>query len=267
MLTVTQQFKDALKSSIKDVSGYIVLQDGTELRPEGDLQSYTIDSIGDLFKTSMSKITVILLGEHHLEGNAIDVYYGVYYDDQYNYVLRGKFQITEAAYKKDTETTVLTGYDNMMQFQVGYTPVGAYPSTLYEYLQALCSLAGVVLENTEINNGTLIMEEDYYANVEEATARDVLEDICEASASLALINPQGNLELRQVEDNGEVLTYSELIQYKIEDYWGSINSLVLSRQPQNDDVFIRDDEDINQPTTRNVLDLTKFTVTYSAEDD
>lgn len=267
MLTVSQQFKDALKSPVKEVSGYIVLQDGTELRPEGSLQKYTIESIGELFKTAMSKITVTLLGEHHLEGSAMDVYYGVYYEGQYNYVLRGKFQVTEAVYKKDTETTVLTGYDNMIQFQVDYTTVGTYPSTLYEYLQAVCSLAGVVLENTEINNGTLLMEEDYYANVEEASARDVLEDICEASASFALINSQGNLELRQIEDTGETLTYADLIEYKIEDYWGGINSLVLSRQPQNDDVFIRNEEDINSPTTKNLLDLTKFTVTYSSEDD
>ena len=264
MLTVTQQFKDAIKSPIKDVSGYIVLQDGTELRPEGDLQSYTIDSIGDLFKTSMSKITVTILGEHRLEGSAIDAYYGVYYDDQYNYVLRGKFQITEAVYKKDTETTVLTGYDNMMEFMKPYQRVSDFPTTLALFLQALAAGVGVPLNTETVYNGNLPMPEDYWATIPEATYRDVLKEICEVTVSNARINPQGELELIPItHDSGETLTYDNLIDYKLEDSWGKVNSLVLSRQPQNDDVFEQDEEAINAPTNRNILDLNKFNVGYT----
>lgn len=267
MITVTQEFKDALRAPVKDVSGYLVLEDGTQILPDGDLQRYTIDTVGGLLRTAMSKITISLLGEHNLVDESIEVFYGVYYNGQYNYVQRGKFNIYEAKYKKDTDTTELIGYDNMMLFATEYTTVGTYPTTLYEYLQFVASLVGVTVESTEIYNGTLTMEQDYYANVEEITIRDVLEDICEASSSYALINYKGNLELRQIEDTGEVLTYDDLMKYELGDYWGEINSVVLSRQPQNDDVYLSDELSINAPTTKNLLDLRKFRTTYSAEDD
>lgn len=266
MLAVTQEFKDALRAPVKRTSGYLVLQDGTQLLPSGDLQSYTIHSVGGFLRTAMSKITVNLLGEHNLTGSTADVYYGVEINGTFEYVLRGQFNIADAQYKKDKDTTVLTGYDNMLNFQTTYSTVGVYPTNLYTYLQAICSLAGVVLENTVIFNGDLEIAEDYYQSVGELTVRDVLEDICEASASYALINPLGHLELRQITTTGENLTYANMKEYEMGDYWGGINSLVFSRQPQNDDVFFRDDTDINSPTTHNVLDLNKFSVGYKTED-
>lgn len=266
MLTVTPEFKQALRSSVKRVSGYFVLQDGTEYLPGEDLRDYTIESVGGFLRTAMSKATITLKHEHELAGEIADVHYGVEYDGDFHYVQVGKYEIIDATYKKDTELTTLTGYDNMHRFEQPYTSVGTFPTTLYDYLQAICSLAGVVLENAEIYNGDLSIPEDYYQTMSEYTIRDVLEDICEASASYALINPDGNLELRQVADTGETLTYSDLIEYELGDYWGGINSLVLSRQPQNDDVYTRNDDDINAPTTRNVLDLNKFDVGYKVED-
>ena len=266
MITVTQEFKDALKASIKTVSGYLELSDGTQILPGEELQSYTVQSTGGFLRTAMSKLTVKLLGEHELANELIDVYYGVEYGGSMNYVLKGKFNITEVVYQKDTNTTTLTGYDNMIKFTTDYVTVGTYPTTLYDYLQAVSSLAGIALENSTIFNGGLTLTEDYYQNIDEYTVRDVLEDICEASASYALINANGNLELRQITNTEDVIGYDQLLQYEIGDYWGGINSLVLSRQPQNDDVFYRDDVDINTPTNRNLLDFNKFSVGYKAED-
>lgn len=267
MLTVNQDFKNALQAPIKQVSGYLVLQDGTTVLPSGDLQKFTISSTGGFLRTAMSKFTATITGEHQLIGTTLDAYYGVFYDDEWNYALKGKFQITDAAYKKDKNCTEITGYDNMIRFQSDYTPTGIYPMTLYGYLVAICSLAGVVLANGSIYNGSLTIPEDYYQNINEYTIRDILEDICEASASHAVINAEGELELRQVVDTGETFTYENFIEYEIGDKYGGVNSLVLSRQPQNDDVFVRDEDSINAPTTRNILDLTRFRVGYSMEED
>lgn len=267
MLSVSTDFKNTMQNPIKHVSGYIVLQDGTEIHADGDLVKYTISSTGDFLKTAMSQLQATVLGENNaLIGTMVDVYYGTLIDGEWEYVLRGKFNITEAKYNKDSGSTEVLGYDNMIQFSVAYVPVGDYPTTLYGYLTAVCSGAGVVLENDTIFNGTLTIESDLYENVEEFTFRDVLEDICEVSASYALINANGNVELRQVTDTGEELTYDNLLNYSLGDAYGGVNSLVLSRQPQNDDVYVQDEIDINTPTTRNILDLNKFNVTYSTEE-
>jgi hypothetical protein len=267
MLQVTPSFKAAIQEPIKRVDGYIVLQDGTQVGSDGDLKSYTVNSTGDFLKTSMSQIKATLIGEYdNIKGTMIDVYYGVFVDSQWEYVLKGKFNITEASYKKDSDTTEFEGYDNMLHFIVPYSPVGLYPTTLLGYLSALCAGAGVVLENTAIFNGTLIVGEDYYKNISEYTFRDVLEDICEASASYAVIGANGNLQLRQVNQTGEIITYENLLSFNTGDKYGGINTLVLSRQPQNDDLYMRDEVDVNRPMTRNILDLNRFKVTYAAEE-
>lgn len=265
MLAVSPAFKTAMTAPTKELSGYLVLQDGTQVASDGDLETFSIEAVGDFLKASMKKITITLLGEYsQIKGTAIDVFYGVKVGNEFEYILLGKFNITEALFKKTTDTTEVTGYDNMLHFAVNYSPVGAYPTTLLGYLTALCAGAGVVLENETIYNGSIAVPEDYYQNIQDYTFRDVLEDVCELSASYALINPQGNLELRQIADTGETITYDNIFKFETGELYGGINSLVLSRQPQNDDVYIQYADDINRPTTKNILNLNKFNVTYSA---
>lgn len=267
MITVSPEFKDALRQPIKQTSGYLELEDGTQWLPSGILQKFTVDSVGGFLRTAMSKITITLKGERKFAGSEVKAFYGVFTaDDVWEYVQKGVFTISEAKYNKDKDLTVLTGYDNMAKFNIDYVTVGAFPTTLFEYLQAISSLAGVALENETIYNGDLSVDEDLYVNIGEYTIRDVLEDVCEASASYAVINANGNVELRQITDTGDNLTYSDMIKYEFGDYWGGINALVLSRQPQNDDVAVRNLPDINAPTTRNVLNLNAFTVGYKTND-
>lgn len=266
MITVTTDFKDALKAPIKQVSGYLELEDGTQFLPGGILQKYTIDSVGGFLRTAMSKITVTLKGEQKYQGNQVSAFYGVQVDGDMEYVQKGVFTFSDVKYDKKKDVTVLIGYDNMVLFNADYVTVGNYPTTLFEYLQAITSLAGVPLENESIYNGEISVDEDFYMNVGVYSIREVLEDICEASASFAVITPSGNLQLRQITDTGDELDYSNLLSHELGDYWGGINAVVLSRQPQNDDVAVRNMPDINAPTTRNLLNLNAFNVGYKTED-
>ena len=263
MLTVSQNFKDALQNPIKRVSGYIVLPGGTQVSADDDLVTFTIEHTGELLNTAMARLKAVLIGEYDLIGSMVDVYYGVEIDGEFDYNRKGKFTITTAPYKKDENKTEIEGYDNMLQFAKEYTSVSNFPVSLFQYLQAVCSGAGVILENESIYNGSLEIPEDYYIDIPDTTYRDVLREICEVTGTNGRILPNGNLLLEQSQDTGEMLTYDNLLRYKLGEKYGAINSLVLSRQPQNDDVFLRNEEDINTPTTRNILDLNKFNVTYS----
>lgn len=269
MLNVSSEFKTAMQQPTKEVQGYIVLQDGTEVRPEGDLQQYTIERTGGLLKTAMSKLNLTLLTKYEeLTGTTLDVFYGVYTaNEEFEYAQLGKFEITKAEYIEDQGVTRLEGYDNMLKFHKEYTSVTDFPTTLYEFLQAVCSGAGVVLKNETIYNGELSVPDEYYAEIPDLTFRDVLQQICEVAASSARITTDGQLELIQLSDTGEELTYDNLMKYKIGDEWGGVNSIVLAREPQEDNVFLRDEDDINRPTNRNIFDLNKFDVTYSQGDE
>lgn len=145
MITVSPELKSALRENIKQVSGYLELEDGTQFLPGGVLQKFTVDSVGGFLRTAMSKITVTLKGNQDYTGSEIKAFYGVY-TDEWEYVQKGVFTFTEVKYDKTKDLTVLTGYDNMANFNADYVTVGNYPTTLFEYLQAICSLAGVALE-------------------------------------------------------------------------------------------------------------------------
>jgi len=271
MINVSPAFKTAMQDPIKRVTGYLTLQDGTDILPTGDLEKYTIETIGGsnttggLLKTTMRKCTIILLGSHlDLQGVSMDVFYGVEVTGAFEYALSGKFTVSEATFNRDENKTELIAYDNMQKFYIDYSAVAVFPTTLFGFLRAICSGAGVELENTTLYNGDLPIDEDYYTDIQDTKFRDVVEDIAEVSATQARILPSGNLYLAPINDTGEVITYENLLKYSTGDKWGSVNSIVLSRSPQNDNVFKQDEADINSPTNRNILDFNKFNETYSA---
>ncbi len=265
MLVVSADFKQAITAPVKEVTGYLRLEDERIIPSDGELKQFTITATGKMLNTSMKKLVAFVEGQQdELSNTTIDVYYGVKLpSEEYEYVLQGKFLITKTEYLADTNQTKLEGYDNMLRFAKEYTSVSNFPVSLFQYLQAVCSGAGVILENESIYNGSLEIPEDYYIDIPDTTYRDVLREICEVTGTNGRILPNGNLLLEQSQDTGEILTYDNLLRYKLGEKYGAINSLVLSRQPQNDDVFLRNEEDINTPTTRNILDLNKFNVTYS----
>ena len=265
MLQVSPEFKTAIQAPTKRVLGYIKLADGTEVHPSGDLVKFSIQGIGELLKPSMKQLDLTLVGDYlNLKDQSITVFYGVEVNGTFEYEQVGVFTILEVSRTKDTDDTVLKGYDNMVQFMKPYQPVSDFPTTLQPFLQALAAGAGVPLATSDVYNGALSIPEDYWATIPEATYRDVLKEICEVSVSNARMNATGELELIPIDlQTGETLTYENLLEYKLEESWGKVNSLVLSRQPQNDDVFLQDEEAINTPTNRNILDLNKFSVGYS----
>ena len=270
MIDVSLAFKAAMQDPIKKVTGYLTLQDGTNVLPSGDLEQYTIETVGGskatggLLKTTMRKCSITLIGEHTgLQGISMDVFYGVEVDSAFEYALLGKFEVSEIIFKRDEDKTELIAYDNMQKFYSDYSAVATFPTTLFNYLQAVCSGAGVELENDTLYNGELPIDEDYYTDIQDTKFRDVVEDIAEASATQARILPNGNLYLAAINDTGETVTYDNLLKYSTGDKWGGVNSIVLSRSPSNDNVYKRDEADIVSPTNRNILDFAKFRQTYT----
>lgn len=274
MIPVLPDFKTEMLKDIKNVKARIVLQDGTEINPDGDLQSVKLDWAGatstPLLKTAMRKAEIKIFGEHDLTGKAMDIFIRVYKEDSDEWleVLQGKFEASKSEYSKDTEVTTVTAYDNMMRFYSPYQSTAVFPTTLLEYLQSIASAVGVQLVNTDLPIlGALTIDVDPFASISEASYRDALEDICEVSTTQAIITPEGWLHLRQITDTEETLTPDNLIEFSTGEVWGGVNSVVLAREPQTgDDIYQQDEDDINSPTTRNILNMNAFIPTYTNEE-
>lgn len=262
MIEVSEQFKEAMKQPVKEVFAYIETEE-ENITSDGSLISYKIVGEANLCGTLMKQCEISLMGEYeHLKDTQIAIWLGtpvmveleepyedengemVYEVENVEYIAQGYFLITETSLSKDKDKTTLKGFDLMIKTCTIYTEVFEYPMSLFDFTKAICKECGLELANDTFINHDLEIGIDYYSNIYQITYRDILTEIAECTCSIAMINDEGQLEFKKPKETGETLTYDNLIDLEVQQKYGPINSVVLSRQPQQDNVFLRDDESI-----------------------
>lgn len=159
----------------------------------------------------------------------------------------GTFTVKDAEYKDETGSVVLTCYDLMLAAMTPYSPVVSFKGasedagtqvTLGQYLQAVCDVLGIELATpTFVNHDATVDEEKYNA---EYTFRDVLTEIAQAAAGTIAIK-NDKLWVLYPTQTEKVVEPSNLKSIKIGEQFGPVNSVVLSRTPQEDNIFQKDD--------------------------
>ena len=99
--------------------------------------------------------------------------------------------------------------------------------------------------------------EDLWGNISGTTYRDILEEIAGATATIAVIGGgDDTLDFRTapISAASETLTEANLITSKVAEEWGKASSVVLSRQPQNDNVAAVDEYLVQSGTGKNLFD-------------
>lgn len=126
---------------------------------------------------------------------------------------------------------------------------------------------------TNLPNYDAPIPEDLWAKITGTTYRDILEEIAGATGTIAVIgrgNDQLDFDLPPINAATETLTENNLITAKIGENWGWTSAVVLSRQPQGDNVEVVDTETAetrpkgknwynNEPTTGDMPGTTATT--------
>lgn len=119
-------------------------------------------------------------------------------------------------------------------------------------------------------NADAPITEDLYARITGTTYRDILEEIAGATGTLAVIGGgDDTLDFNQppIDAPTDTMTEDNLIKFKIGENWGKCSAVVLSRQPQGDNIEVVDatiSEKYpkgrnwydNEPTTGSIAGLT-----------
>jgi len=253
-INASAAFKSAMKAPVKQLKTTITLTS------EGDTQTYTgedelvslnVATSGNYFTAATGAIDFTLLGtSYSLLGYRAAVQLSVLIDadnDTWSSINIGLYRITEQTADLEKGITKLKGVDAL-----GYLASLAYSSATIQYPLTVADLAqAVVANNTGVDlatdvsllpNGTYSIAEDLYANINNATLRDVMGEIAGATASLCgAVDGTGDVlfvEPQMV--SSETLTYDNLKSVKLLDKYGAINTVVLSRQPQEDNVVESD---------------------------
>lgn len=246
MIKVSNDFKQAMKQPVKELQAFVD-GEGVSIRDEDDLISFKVSGEGGLCKTVMRKLEAKYLGEHNLLGKWVSAGFSVKLPsgafERLNY---GSFLVNELTISKDTGETSVVAYDKMINAMRPYVPLLIeYPIGLYTYAQKLCEACGLELGNTSfaVHNDWQI-ERELWENISGITYRDIFAQIAQATASTCVIGADDKVYFKPITATEETLTYANLFKLKLEDKYGPINSVVLSRSPQEDNVYLRDETSI-----------------------
>lgn len=247
MISVSNDFKKAMKQPIKELDAYIKLDDNSKIKSADDLISFKISCDSGMCKTAMRKLEAKYLGEHNLLGRWVHVGYGVRLSTgTFEYLDYGSFLVTEITTAKDTGVTMIVAYDKMISTMKEYNILDVeYPIDLYTYTQELCKACNLELGNLSFNiHNDWTITQELWENISGITYRDILVQIAQATASTCIIGCDNKVYFKSITATNEILTYDNMKKLKLEPIYGEINSVVLSRTPQEDNIYMRDEESI-----------------------
>ena len=254
MINVTDKFKQAMKEPVKMVTASLVLDDNTVITGQDKLIKITIDSSGHLFGTATSVINIELFGTNY---NLVDHTFSVVaktlidaVNDAWEEANLGLFYVEESTADFEKKTTKIKGYDLMGK--LAKTPYNSgtiqFPCTVKELINQLAGRFDFTVDTNLDNlpNITYQIPEDLYAKISNCTYRDILGEIAGATATIAVFNGK-TLSFRDSKkkpDEDEIWTYDNLKTLKYKPKYGPVNSLVLARTPQEDNVAVADNASV-----------------------
>ena len=254
MINVTDKFKQAMKEPVKMVTASLVLDDNTVITGQDKLIKITIDSSGHLFGTATSVINIELFGTNY---NLVDHTFSVVAktlidtaNDTWEEANLGLFYVEESTADFEKKTTKIKGYDLMGK--LAKTPYNSgttqFPCTVKELINQLAGRFDFTVDTNldTLPNITYQIPEDLYVKISNCTYRDILGEIAGTTATIAVFNGK-TLSFRDSKkklDEDEIWTYDNLKILKYKPKYGPVNSLVLARTPQEDNVAVADNTSV-----------------------
>ena len=244
MKTHTNLFKNNIKEMGKEINSIITY--GTTTL-EDELYSVSLHYEGNLLKSIMKQLDIESSVDIPLE-TIINFQFGLKVDGNYEYLNYGNYVVYKSEKQEDTNTYKITCYDKMLYSMKDYEDMQlTYPITIKNYLNAIATQIGLTLKDTSFSNQNLSIPAELYLG-QNYTYRDVLDEIAQATASNIIINNNDELEVKYFNDTNDTITeeYLKDINVKFGEKYGVINSIVLSRSAESDNVYIRDNESIEE---------------------
>lgn len=180
---------------------------------------------------------------------------GLLVNGQYEYIDYGNYIVYNVEKIEDSDKYKMTCYDKMLYFMKNYENINIqYPINLREYIDALVQYAGLTFANrnsTFANYNRVIQSElylDSQGNDIGYTFRDVLDEIAQATGSIVCMNNNDEVEIRYITNTNDYIdeNYLKDVNVKFGEKYGPVNSIVLSRSGESDNVYINNQQSIDE---------------------
>lgn len=245
MYNVSNDFKTAILNNARRINAYIEIDGSSYSIQKCTLDMNIYNSETDAFiGTFIAKSGTLKVNKQdslQLENESFNLFFGIQLADETNEnVPMGAMNVYEKT--SDTEYKFM---DNKMFFNKTFdTTKLTYPTTPLLAAQEACRQAGVELATTDFPNKNLSIPSEVFFGYD-ATCTDVIVAVAQASCTFATINRNNELEFKWFNEVDFTVPLDNQYTYPtIEVEYGPINSLVLAREPQNDNVYIQDEESV-----------------------
>lgn len=181
-------------------------------------------------------------------GTVLKYELGILVNGQYEYLDFGNYVVYNSETQEDLKTYKITCFDKMLYSMKQNESLGVtYPITIKNYLTALANKIGLQVKDTNFYNQDLTIPEELYLE-QEYTYRDILDEIAQATGSFIVINGDDKIEVKYPTQTNDTLDEEFLkdININFGEKYGKINSIVLSRSAESDNVYLRDEESVQE---------------------
>lgn len=244
----TNAFKEQVKEMGRELDSLITFGN-TELGAE-QLNSVTPSFESSILKSAMKMLEI----DSNVEipkGSVVNYKFGVKVNGTYEYLDFGNYIVKEVEKQEDTLSYRVVCYDKMLNTMKDYTTLqnGTFPMSVRDYINNLCLDCGLTFKNAseEFANYDKIIESDLYADLG-YTYRDIFDELSTVTASTICLDKEDRVEVRYITDTLDTIDeeYLKDINVNFGEKYGPVNSIVLSRASESDNVFLQDEDSIAQ---------------------
>lgn len=246
----TNRFKEEIGSFGRQIDSIITykLNGVTQTITSENLNGVTPTFQGSILKSVMKQLDV----DSNIDipiGTSINYKFGVLVDGKFEYLDFGNYVVYSSEKQEDYDSYKIVCYDKMLYSMKQNEDLGvAYPISVRDYLKALCNKLGLNFKNVNDNfvNYSRMIKQELYVGLD-YTYRDILDELAQVTASTICLNENDELELRYI-SNDAVDTideeYLKDINVNFGQKNGPVNSIVLSRSAESDNVYLQDEESV-----------------------
>lgn len=277
MKLVTKKYKIEIKKYGRQLDAVITYNDGKEHLLDSDvLFSITPVVNGNILKSVMKELSF----ESSVKvpkGTTINVKFGVLVNlgltvaevnamkvnrlnsmpvkmlstlKGYEYINLGNYIVAkDPEYNADTFSYTHICYDKMLYTMKNYEKLDiTYPISIRDYINKTCEHLGLAFKNFNdtFANYDKQIKSDLYDGYD-YTFRDIFDELAQVTASTICINENTDeLEVRYINDTQDMIDEDYLKDTNVgfKEKYGPINSVVLSRAAESDNVFLRDEQSV-----------------------
>lgn len=239
----TSGLKDALKTFPLQTNEKITF--GTTVLTSDELINVEPVFNGNILKSMMKGLTIESTTDIPKD-TVVNYQKGILVNDSYEYLNFGNYVVINSEKKEDADSYLITCYDKLVYSAVDYVDLEIeYPISIADYLEAICNYLGLTLKTKIFNNADLEIPSELYLNLG-YKFRDVLDEISQATGTSICLDLNDQVELRVPTATNDTIDedFIASVNAKFGEKYGPINSIVLSRSAESDNVYIKDDESI-----------------------